>query len=218
MTKRNFRYNKPVEIPVLFISSGLFHPSLLARRAVERFLRGLPDYRFQHTASLEMLPRLDLSAFRGLVLYFHHKTISPAALDTFEKYVQSGGGVLAIHSASASFKQSQRYHDLLGGRFIRHGPIEDINLLPGSASALFDGIAPFTIHDELYRHAYDATNTVHFFVEAGGEREPFVWSRTSGTGRVLYIAPGHTVSAVQHPQVREILRRGLAWACGRAGE
>ena len=206
-----------MEIPILLVSDGLFHPSLPARRVLERFLRGLPGSAVLRARSLEALPRIDRAGIRAVVLYYHHKTISPAALDALEQYAQSGGGVVAVHSASASFKQSARYRDLLGGRFLRHGPVREINLRPCAESVLFAGIPPFPLRDELYRHEVTPDITAHFFVEVDGEREPFVWSRSCGAGRVLYLAPGHTVSALRSPHLQEILRRGLAWVSREEG-
>lgn len=204
-------------VPVCLISDGLFHPPLAGRRLLEQFLRGLPDYQVTRAASLEkaaLTGGRGLQDYRALVLYFHHRRISPAALDAFEGYVRAGGGVVALHSASASFKQSRRYAEVLGGRFVRHGRVEPVTLLPAGDSPLFAGIPAFTLRDELYRHEYDPENRVHYTVTAGGESEPFAWTRRWGAGRVLYLAPGHTVEAMRDANLREIIRRGLAWACG----
>lgn len=203
---------------VLLVLDGLIHPTLFGRLALERFLRVLPGYQFQKVRSMEKLPEVAAGQFDGMVLYFHHKTISERALAAFEQYVQQGGGALAIHSASASFKPFPRYFDVLGGRFVKHGPVEPITLCPPTTPPTtgpsFAGIPPFTLRDELYRHQYDPAITVQFEVKTGGEREPFVWSRSFGKGRVLYLAPGHQPGVFRSPQMQEILRRGLSWVCG----
>ena len=41
---------------------------------------------------------------------------------------------------------------------------------------------------------------------------PVVFKRRPGEGRIFYTALGHTPDELSHPQVREILRRGLSWA------
>ena len=172
-------------------------------------------YHFRRVASLEALPGLKAETFRGLVLYIHPEIISPAALESLEGFVRQGGGLLAVHSASASFKQEERYLDILGGRFREHGPIERFLVEPvAGLDEIFDSIPAFSVTDELYRHDYDADNRVHFDTAVGKEREPVVWTRRYGQGRVCYCALGHTVSSVRHPQVQRILQRGLGWACG----
>jgi type 1 glutamine amidotransferase len=69
------------------------------------------------------------------------------------------------------------------------------------------------VRDELYRHDYDPDNLIHFHTSVGGEREPVVWTRFWGQGRVCYCALGHTVGSMRHPQVQQILQRGLRWSC-----
>jgi type 1 glutamine amidotransferase len=175
----------------------------------------MAGYRFQRVASLEALPGLKAESFRGMVLYIHHETISPAALESLEGFVRQGGGLLAVHSASASFKQEERYLDILGGSFREHGPIERFRVEPVvDQDEVFDAISAFSVTDELYRHDYDPDNRIHFHTPVGEEHEPVVWTRRYGQGRVCYCALGHTVSTMHHPQVQQILRRGLGWACG----
>jgi len=201
---------------VLLVSDGIVHPPLLGRFWLRRGLKAMLGYRFHRVASLEALPALSLDVFRGMVLYYHHKdeTLPPTALKSLEAFVHQGGGLLAIHSASASFKQEERYFAILGGRFQEHGPIEPIQVQPATLpDEIFRGIPAFSIEDELYRHDYDAANSIHFFVTVGEEREPVVWTRHYGQGRVCYCAAGHCASTMRHPHVREILQRGLAWVC-----
>ena len=207
---------------VLLVLDGLVHPTLAGRLWLEHRLRSLPGYAFRRASSLEALTRNSPEQVDALVLYYHHKTISAPALAAFESYVRAGGGVVAVHSASASFKSTPRYFEILGGRFVKHGPIEEFELRPvnsdstggsdGAAGPCMDGIPAFSIRDELYRHEYDPRVAVHF--TTGGE--PFAWSHRVGAGRLFYLAAGHTLSAVANLHVQEILRRGLAWACGAA--
>jgi type 1 glutamine amidotransferase len=200
---------------ILLVSDGLVHPSLPGRFWLRRGLATMSGYRFQRVASLEALPGLKTESFRGVVSYIHHETISPAALEGLEDFVRQGGGLLAVHSASASFKQEERYLDILGGSFREHGPIERFRVEPvAGRDESFDAIPAFSVTDELYRHDYDADNRVQFDTAVGKEREPVVWTRRYGQGRVCYCALGHTVSTVRHPQVQQILRRSLEWVCG----
>lgn len=192
---------------ILLVSDGIVHPSLLARFWLRRGLSSppvpgainLPRYGFHRVASLEALPRVwRLDSFPAIVLYVHHRTLSPSALEHLESFLQAGGGLLALHSASASFKEEPRYDDLLGGRFVHHGPVETFVVQPaGSDDEVFGGIPSFSVRDELYRHEYDAANRVHFYTQVGGEREAASGSRWSGPaagGRVacataLWVTP-----------------------------
>jgi type 1 glutamine amidotransferase len=212
-----------LETQVLLVSAGLVHPSLLTRFWLRRGLAALPGYRFHRVASLEALLELSLEPYCGIVLYVHHDTISPPALECLERFLGRGGGLLALHSAAASFKGEERYSDLLGGSFREHGPIETFEVQQAApGDDIFGDVPAFLVKDELYRHDYDPCNQVHFYTMAGSEREPVVWTRrlpapgsgSGAAGRVCHCALGHTVSSVRHPRFQQILRRGLAWVCG----
>ncbi len=205
---------------ILLVSAGTAHPNLAARRVLRRTLTVLPEFKFTRIRHLDMLPMLDLEAYAGMVLYYHAEDLHPDALQAFRDYVAGGGGVLAVHSASASFKKIDEYYEVLGGRFVNHGAVENFKLVPGSLmDDIFGRGERFTIYDELYRHEYDSDNAVHYYVEvetgAGElEKEPFVWTRDFGQGRVCYCAFGHTVKALRQPGVQAILQRGLRWVSG----
>lgn len=205
-----------MEMPILLVSDGLVHPSLLGRYWLHRALAGLPGFRFRRVASLETLPGLPPDAFRAIVLYVHHDTISRPAQQRLEAFVEQGGGLLAIHSASASFKEEPGFQALLGGRFVTHGPVEEFVVQPSTPGGEFWGDMPaFSVRDELYRHEYDTANRVHLHTAVGEECEPVVWTRRQGQGRVCYCSLGHTMSAMRHPAVQQILRTGLRWVCGQ---
>lgn len=202
-----------METPVLLVSDGLVHPSLPGRFLLRRALMALPGYQFQRVSSLEALPRLPPGAFRAIVLYVHHTTLSPAALEALEGFLHAGGGLLAVHSASASFREEPRYMHILGGQFVDHGPVEEFVVQPAlPQDEVFGPMTSFTVRDELYRHEYDAANRIHFHTTVGGEREPVIWTRRQGNGRVCYCALGHTLSVMRHRHVLQILQRGLVWA------
>jgi type 1 glutamine amidotransferase len=203
---------------VWLVSSGIVHPSFLERFWLRRALRRLPDVTLRQVPTLESLLRQPLAQIRGMVLYFHQQRASPAALAALEDFVSNGGGLLALHAATASFPEEDRYFEILGGRFRHHGPVGTFQVLPVSdRDQIFGSIPAFTVRDELYVHEYDENNRIHFYTEVDGERQPMVWTRTHGQGRVVYSSPGHCVSTMRHPAVQDIVRRGLVWACEERG-
>lgn len=212
---------------ILVVSAGVRHPSLLARFYFHRALGAVPGCRLRRAGSLEALSGSSLALTQAVVLYIHQETISAAALERLEGFVSRGGGLLAVHSASASFVREPRYAEILGGRFREHGPIERFQVQPATPQdPVFAGIPPFAVEDELYRHDYDPDNRIHLFTPVDGEREPVVWTRhcpPAGAGRiaggrVCYCALGHTVSSMRNPHVQAILQGGLAWVAGRLPE
>lgn len=208
---------------VLVISAGIFHPVYPARRVLQGLLlRQFPatGYQFVERSSLECLPAYQStdrisgssSQFSAIVLYIHHKKISEQALAALDNFIQQGGGLLAIHSATASFKASRHYFEILGGRFTGHAKVQWLDIEPGAGeNRPFDGLPAFCIRDELYLHELQPEVNIHFCVNNNGKNEPVVWTRNYGAGRVCYLSAGHTASSLRHPVVQAILQRGLKW-------
>ncbi len=199
---------------VLFINSGWIHPPWRGRQHARRLMEQIPGVCLHSVSTMEALVEKPPQGYDALVLYFHDKVISPEALAAFEAFVQDGGGVLAIHSATASFKGSQRYFDILGGRFIGHGPVETFTVeAVDGRDEVFSSISGFTIRDELYLHELADDINVQFYAMHQGERAPMVWTRNHGRGRVCYVCPGHRSQTMQQPEVQALLRQGLKWVC-----
>ena len=194
---------------VLLVTDGFFHPTFLGRSALHKALKQLNDFSFDHVSSLEKLPA-DLSAFSALVLHYHHKTISPSALAKLDAFVKEGGGILAIHAATASFKETLPYFEILGGRFIEHGPVERFKVR-NVKRELFGHLGNFVVTDELYIHELQPGIQVHFTAKHEGKDIPVVWTYRYGNGKICYAVPGHTTKSMQNKTYQEVLKRGLLW-------
>jgi uncharacterized protein len=194
---------------VLLVTAGIIHPPWAGRRALQQALTQLDGFSFRHVRSLEQLP-VDLGSCAALVLYVHHKTISAAALDRLDSFVRNGGGILAIHSATASFKDQAHYFEIIGGRFTGHGAVEDFEV-KRVRDEIFGRIGNFTVKDELYLHELQPGIEVHFAAQHEGQAVPVVWTYRYGNGKVCYAVPGHTAESMKHSVMQEILRRGLKW-------
>lgn len=199
-------------VQILYVSDGFFHPPRKARKHVLDVITAVSDYQVTQAKNLNTLLKLDMSQFQVIVLYIHHKHIHQEALNALKQFVENGGGLLAIHSATASFKQEQRYFEIVGGRFTGHGPVESIDIRPTDEDGeIFGGIGPFAVKDELYLHDLQPDIRTHFETTYQGKPTPMVWTRNFGNGRVCYICPGHRAETMQQSEIQEILRRGLAW-------
>lgn len=196
---------------VLLVTDGFFHPTYSGRLALHRSLKQLEGFSFKHVSSLEKLPA-DLDSFSALVLHYHHKTLSELALTKLKTYVTRGGGILAIHAATASFKETLPYFEILGGRFIGHGPVESFDVKK-VRDDIFGGIDDFVVTDELYIHELQPNIEVHFTAKHEGQDVPVVWTYQYGKGRVCYAVPGHTTESMRNKAYQELLKRALEWAC-----
>jgi len=198
---------------VLLVTDGTFHPPFLARKALQQTLAELDSFEFQHIRSMERLPD-NLKDFSALVIYLHHKKISKRSLAMVDDFASNGGGILGVHSATAAFQKQLHYFEILGGRFIGHGPIVSFEVKPVSESAIFSGIPAFTVKDELYIHELQPGITPHFTATHEGQEVPAVWTYHYGQGRVCYAVPGHRTETMRDATYQKILQRGLTWVCG----
>lgn len=198
--------------PILLATAGIFHPPFFGRVALARILTGLDGFEFQHIRSMERLTG-DLEGYDALVIYIHQEIISEAAMMALDGFVLRGGGVLAVHSATASFKNTSEFTDLLGGKFTGHGKVEPFEVSPVSGSEVFGGIPAFTVVDELYLHDLKPDVEVHFTTPLSGKPVPVIWTRTHGLGRVCYACPGHRAASMRVPAYQQVLQRGLEWVC-----
>jgi type 1 glutamine amidotransferase len=204
----------PMPKNILMITDGRLHPPLMGRFWLRYVLAGMQGFNFARVNSMEEILNLDLSGFHGMVLYFHHDVISEDALNAFDAFVSGGGGALAIHSVTASFKESDHFTEIIGGKFTEHGPVEAFTVMPVKPkNEIFGGIQEFQVTDELYLHDLQPDIKTHFNALHQDQLVPMVWTRHHGTGRVCYACPGHRAASMRVVQYQQVLMRGLEWVC-----
>lgn len=198
---------------VLLVTDGIFHPPYRARKLLRDTLAELVGFEVRHIRSMEKLP-YDLEDCAAVVIYLHHQKISDKALAAFDEFISSGGGLLGVHTATAAFKERIRYFEILGGRFIGHGPVAPFEVTPIPGSKVFAGIPAFTVKDELYIHDLQPGITPHFTAAHAGQEVPIVWTYSYKAGRVCYAVPGHRTETMRNKIYQKVLQRGLKWVCG----
>ena len=200
---------------ILYCSKGIVHPNFWARKNIKDFLRQeIKNCDIVQTSRLafhKLIPKHNPDL---IVLYFHEKKIRPEDLQSLNAYVRNGGAILAIHSASASFKQEPAYHKLIGGRFIKHGPICNYTIQPSAyAEEHFCKLdSTFSIKDELYLHDYDSTVQVLLETQIIDRLEPVAWVKSHGPGKVAYFAPGHRGSIFKLDSVKHVIAELIKWS------
>ena len=139
---------------------------------------------------------------------------SEAQLENLVQWVESGGNVMALHSATVAARSEPRLRALLGGAFVDHPPYCEIQIRPtGAAHSTTRGIVPFVVSDELYRHELEPGIDVHLVASDGKGEHPVAWTRCVQTGRVSYLGLGHDVASWHHPAFSRLLRQSIAWLC-----
>ena len=145
----------------------------------------------------------------------------------FRDYLARGGRLLGFHGGVASFNDWPEFGELCGVRWdwkvTCHGPIGETKSVVAAtghpAVAGFTAETEFlTQNDETYlnlqmtpRWAYD----LHAWSLHGGVRFPMLVTAdcgpAPGSGRMAYIMIGHSVEAMEAPEVRKIWKSTMAW-------
>jgi type 1 glutamine amidotransferase len=146
------------------------------------------------------------------------------------RYLQRGGGLVLIHSATwTKPKPTEEVAELVGvGGFqlFRHGAVRLNVTTPGHP--ICAGL-PETIileDDETYwppTPIAEGVTVLATSVEEEGKRgstpraaQPMFWCYELGAGRVFGCVPGHCAQTFDDPLFRKLLLRGIAWSAGES--
>jgi type 1 glutamine amidotransferase len=177
-----------------------------------------------HMAKLADIKRSDYDV---LVFYTSGYQLNELQERALEKFLEDGGGIVAIHGASFSFSKSKLWMQLIGAQFIGHiKGTHPLNIVIADPDhPIMAGIKPFTIIDEEYKHKFADVDkhVLGRFRERPPESDQtanmdIIWTREVGKGRVFYTSLGHGKEAWENPSWQKMIVQGILWAAGRPRE
>jgi len=150
----------------------------------------------------------------------------------FQKYIRNGGGFAGIHSANAVERQWPWYWALVGGKFIRHAPHQEFDVIVTdknhpSTKFIED---KWAVNDECY-YSNNFNPDIKVLLSADmttvednekskypgdifGDYFPLCWSHEFEGARQWYTALGHDAHTYNDPIFRKHLRGGILWVLG----
>jgi type 1 glutamine amidotransferase len=148
----------------------------------------------------------------------------------FQHYVERGGGLVGLHSASTSEKDWPFYWQTIGGKFVRHPKKQTFTVRVQDAShpATRQMPASFEWEDEAYFH-YFLNPDMHVLLDTDPNRLndpiraqhpadlfskglPLAWTITTNGTRVFYTVLGHNKEAYSNPILYRHILGGILWA------
>ncbi|MCU1326115.1 MAG: rane-bound dehydrogenase protein, partial [Bryobacterales bacterium] len=157
----------------------------------------------------------NLGKYDTLMVYGNFESLTPAQERALTAFVESGKGLVAVHSASDSFRNSTAWAHLLGGQHESHQPGTVSAAVTQVQHPVTREVAPFETTDEAYTHkGLSSDRTVLMDRTSGTKREPVTWARTQGKGRVVYTALGHDEPTWQKPEFQALIRGAILWSVG----
>lgn len=147
----------------------------------------------------------------------------------FQEYIRGGGGFMAIHSSNATEREWPWYRAMVGGKFLRHPPHQEFDVLVTDPSHPSTAHLPgrWTVRDECY-YSYHLNPDIHVLLSADmntiedeqkseypgetfGTQLPLCWCHEFEGGRQWYTALGHDIEFYEDPLFVQHLRGGLLW-------
>ncbi len=147
----------------------------------------------------------------------------------FQEFIRKGGGFVAIHSANATERDWPWYWAMVGGKFIRHAPHQEFDVLVTNPDHPSTSHLParWTVTDECY-YSFQLNPDIHVLLSADmttvedegkgeypgetfGQQFPLCWCHQFEGGRQWYTALGHDSEFYEDPLFVEHLRGGLLW-------
>jgi type 1 glutamine amidotransferase len=193
--------------------------SALRRPFAERGLR------FTFFNQLGDLNATTLADYDSLFIYGDVQTSTSSSevfgrpyVDAIVDFVEQGGGLTGMHVASACFRNSTDFGNLLGGRFLGHFAYQSFspNVPDLEFHPITSGLGTYTSFDEPYQIKNLNPDVMLLGTRDGIGNEPddrpYTWVRTQGLGKVFYHANGHDSSSWNEPNFRELIIRGTQWA------
>jgi type 1 glutamine amidotransferase len=156
--------------------------------------------------------------------------------EAFKDFIESGGGFVGIHSATGSERNWPHYWFMIGGKFLRHPPMQKLTIRVKDAGhpATAHMPANFEWEDECYLHNY-LNPAMHVLLVTDpaqlkdpkrvnrpadllGDSFPLAWTNHVERGRVFYTALGHKKEHYSDPLLYKHIQAGIIWAMGDQGK
>jgi type 1 glutamine amidotransferase len=165
-----------------------------------------------------------LKAFDAVVFDNTTGDLPLADRDAFLAWIESGKGLVGIHSAADTFHGWPAFIALLGAEFDYHRDQAKVQVrIDDPKHPATEGLtAPIALFDEIYLYKNFDKARVHMLLSLDkhpntGEPGyyPIAWTREQGKGRVFYTAPGHRDDVVAADWFGRHLLGGIRWTLGR---
>lgn len=130
-------------------------------------------------------------------------------------FVNAGGGFLALHNAQGIYPPGGLYYKLFGGDYGGHpAPYVFTVRIENRNHPVTAGVEDFEIFDEQHTVKYylDREHLLLRTMARDNLSAEGGWWREVGKGRFVYLSPGHTPDALNHPMMQRLIRNSLRWA------
>jgi len=201
---------------VLLITGGIYHDFEAGRDALTAILAETGRFEVTAVDDPGALKPDTLAGFDAVLLYIN-QTVNAEQTKALADFVAGGKALVGVHSAICRRESPDAYLDLIGAEFTGHGPpLEFAVTIDDPDHDVTCRTPDFRIHDELYTSEFHG-EPVQVLASAHwqGRRQPMVYVKPHGAGRVVGLLLGHDAQAMANRDFRRLLVHALDWAVGR---
>ena len=204
------------KIKVMFLRGGGVHDWKNNTPILKAVMDQTNDFEVTFTENLDDLKER-IKDFDIIAVYTTGMELAKEQEEGLCDFIEKGGGFVGIHSASDSFKNADRYWEMVGGRFAGHGGGKYTVYIYDHDHPITKGLKDFEIEDETYCHNYHRNAQMRSLtrMNRGNERQSMSWVSFYGRGRVFYTGNGHGRQAWSNPHFQQLVVRAMYWAAGR---
>jgi type 1 glutamine amidotransferase len=142
-----------------------------------------------------------------------------------KQFVQSGGGLYALHNSSHISLYSKDYREVMGGAYIDHPALRPFKVsVVNKEHPITRGVADFMVTDEQHFVDYDKdpkyiilrSENIDGLTDVTdgkdlGSKAIAGWAYDFGKGRVVFTAVGHTLHALWQPEYFKLQKNAVRW-------
>lgn len=217
---------------VLIVTGGptLQHHTRLIPTSFYTLFEGYDDIVWDHAVSDEAAFASDFREnYDVLVIFCWNDSLSMVARKNLQDFVESGKGVVVMHSALASYNGWKWWwHDVIGGKY--QYVTEDIDGIPKSDYKLDEhivarvaadhpitsAVGAFELHDEeTYKGLWISPQAeILYQTDNPTSDGPIAWIGPCSKSRVVVIQPGHGPAAHRNAGYGALVYHSIVWAGG----
>jgi hypothetical protein len=147
--------------------------------------------------------------------------ITTAQGQAVRAFVDDGGAALFYHNATYISPDNEDFRHVQGSVTEGHPAVRPYRVqITNPDHPITRNVADFVVTDEQHFMHYDK-DPKHILAESVnddgltfrdlGSRAPAAWAYDYGAGRVVYLAPGHTVPALWNPEYEKLQQNSARW-------
>ena len=147
--------------------------------------------------------------------------ITPEMGRAVKEFVENGGGALLYHNVTYIAPYNDDFRDVLGAVTRGHPPTRPFKVkIINRNHPITRGVNDFVVTDEQHYMEYqkdpkyllmESVNEDRLEYKEFGTTSAAGWAYDYGKGRVVYLAPGHLISAMWNPEYEKLQRNAMRW-------